>query len=179
MERKARPRHIQCETTRHAKTFYYYRVKGLPRVRLDGEYGSSPFWASYAAAAAGLSTDERLKNKRFSDIAAKVRRALAAAKHRAAKRGLPFELTERWALDKIERQEFKCALTGIPFFAKHPALRVHPYSPSFDRIDCAGGYTMDNVRIVVFAINVMLSDWGEEVFRRVSDDYSRFRKAHA
>ena len=144
-------------------------------MRLTGEYGSGEFWASYATAAA-TGEDERLRNRRFSLIAMSIRRGLAAAKHRAAKRALPFDLTEKWALDKIERQEFKCALTGISFFAHHPAPRVHPYAPSFDRIDCAGGYTIDNVRIVVFAVNVMLSDWGDGVFSRVADGYRRVRK---
>jgi hypothetical protein len=180
--RTYRPKYVNFERTRHGATVCYYREGNGPRTRLDGEFGSPAFWASYAAAAGGLSeTDERFKNKRLSRIATSIRSALAAAKHRAGKRGLPFDLTQKWALDKIERQEFKCALTGIQFLLEEQRGTTHarPYTPSFDRIDCSGGYTMDNVRIVVFAVNMMLSDWGEDVFHRVADGYRQVQKAGA
>ena len=92
---------------------------------------------------------------------------------------MAFDLTENWVKEQMKRQDFKCALTSIPFLADELGYRVRAFAPSLDRIDNAFGYTPDNVRIVVFAINVMLSDWGEQVFRRVSDDYLRTQKARA
>jgi hypothetical protein len=60
--------------------------------------------------------------------------------------------------------------------------KISPYAPSLDRIDCRKGYTKDNVRIVVYALNVMLMDWGEVVFSRVAASYryaKQQRKANA
>ena len=112
-------------------------------------------------------------HKKLLEILRSVRRAFASAKHRAAKRGLPFDLTEEWALEQIERQGFKCAITGIRFLADPGLARARPYTPSFDRIDSSKGYTIDNVRIVIFAANLMMLDWGEAVFHRVSASYHR------
>jgi hypothetical protein len=180
---KYRPQHIQREITRHGREVYYFRKTGSIRVRLDGEYGSPEFWKNYALAASGAIPDGnrprgglKQRDKR-REMSLSIRQALPAAKHRAAKRGLPFDLTEDWALEQIKRQNFKCALTGIPFLDDDDKRRVRAYAPSFDRIDNSKGYTIDNVRIVVFAINAMLLDWGEEVFYRVSNGYRHVRNA--
>jgi hypothetical protein len=53
--------------------------------------------------------------------------------------------------------------------------RFHPYAPSIDRINPKRGYTPDNVRLVVFAINTMLLDWGPTVLERVASAYA-YRK---
>lgn len=177
-----RPKHIQHEVSRHGKPVYYFRKKGSKRVRLDGDYGSTEFWKSYSLAASGATPDENrprtiTQRAKRREMSLSLRRGLDAAKHRAGKRGLPFDLTEEWATAQIERQGLKCALTGIPFLADAEVTRVRPYAPSFDRIDCGKGYTIDNVRIVVFAINAMLLDWGEEIFYRVSNGYRHVRNA--
>lgn len=49
--------------------------------------------------------------------------------------------------------------------------KINPYSPSLDRIDTSRGYTKDNVRLVVYAVNIMLMDWGESIFARVVNGY--------
>ena len=175
------PKHVQHEVTRHGKPVYYFRIKGQPRIRLHGEYGSREFWEGYAlAASGGISEGGRprkilIQRNNLREILQSVRQTVASAKHRAAKRGLPFDLTEDWALEQINRQDFKCALTGIPFLAGRASGRARAYAPSFDRIDNSKGYTTDNVRIVVFAINLMMLDWGEEPFHRVSTGYQRVR----
>jgi len=152
---------------------------------LDGDYGSAKFWECYALAASGATPNGMPHYKRIAqrearrDIAQAIKQGFAAAKHRAGKRGLPFDLTEEWAAAQIERQDFKCALTGIPFLAEHSDVkaRIRPYAPSLDRIDCTGGYTVDNVQIVACAINMMLLDWGEEVFKRVAQGYRQVQRA--
>jgi len=188
MEKRSRrlAKHIHREKTRHGKRVYYYRRSNkCRRVRLEGEYGSEEFWKSYALAAsgivpAGIPRRERLdpdqRTKRDA-IAICVHRSLARAKHRAKKRGMAFDLTEEWVLEQMKRQDCKCALTGIPFLADEEGYRVRAYAPSLDRIDNAWGYTTDNVRIVVFGINVMLSDWGEEVFHSIAEGYRHVRHA--
>lgn len=182
-----RPKRIQREKNRHGKTVYYFRKQHGPRIRLDGDYGSEEFWKSYGLAtglaAVGhvperLPRETREQRNRRREMSLCLKRALPAAKHRAAKRHLPFDLTEKWALEQIERQGFKCALTGIPFQAEDDDPgRLRAYAPSLDRIDCSKGYTVDNVRIVCVAVNIMLLDWGEEIFHRVAEGYRR-RQAH-
>jgi hypothetical protein len=61
----------------------------------------------------------------------------------------------------------RCELTGLPFdLTVRKARRWN--SPSIDRIDAARGYTHDNVRFVVWALNAALSDWGERVFHLIA-----------
>lgn len=52
-----------------------------------------------------------------------------------------------------------------------------PYGPSFDRIDCSKGYTPENTRIVILAINIMLADWGTDVFEAVVSQYQQHQRA--
>jgi hypothetical protein len=174
-----RPKGLHRETNRHGKTVYYFRNGHELRLRLDGDYGSDEFWKSYALAASGVVRNNRPapyetreQRNRRREMSLCLRRALPAAKQRAAKRHLPFDLTEEWALEQIKRQDFKCALTGILFQAEDDDPgRLRAYAPSLDRIDCSKGYTIDNVRIVIVAINIMLLDWGEEIFHRVAKAY--------
>jgi hypothetical protein len=91
-----------------------------------------------------------------------------SAKSRAVKERQAFDLDYDWAIAEIERQNFRCALTGIPFFAPYDGnSRVHPFCPSLDRILPGQGYTKENVRVVIYAANVMLMDWGTQVFDKV------------
>jgi hypothetical protein len=50
-----------------------------------------------------------------------------------------------------------CALTGLPFINSAQAIAGksggRPYSPSIDRINPLKGYTQDNCRFVLFAVN--------------------------
>lgn len=90
----------------------------------------------------------------------------------AKKVGREFTITLDVVLQKAEAQGFRCAITGIPFFSAHPgASRTNPFRPSIDRIDNLRGYEPDNIRIVVFAVNVACLDWGEKVFSTVAEAY--------
>jgi hypothetical protein len=53
----------------------------------------------------------------------------------------------------------QCQLTGLPFDF-YPAKVTHknPYSPSLDRIDSQKGYTKENVRVVLSAVNDALGE---------------------
>jgi len=50
------------------------------------------------------------------------------------------------------------------------------YVPSLDRIVAGRGYTTDNARIVLLAVNVMLSDWGADVFEQVANSYRYWQR---
>jgi len=98
-------------------------------------------------------------------------RLVARAAARAARSGLDFTLTWRDVAPSLERGA--CSLTGLPF-SDRPAdceARANPYAPSIDRIDSTQGYTPDNCRVVVWAVNCAIGAWGEEVFSTIARSY--------
>ena len=104
-------------------------------------------------------------------------RAFRRARRRASSRGIPFDIDMDWLLAEAESQGFRCGLTGIPFYAKHKSkCAKNPFAPSMDQILPSGGYTKSNVRLVVFAINAMMMDWGQEVFEHVARSYRNAQK---
>lgn len=80
--------------------------------------------------------------------------ALLAAGDRAQQKGLEHNLTADWARSTYTGV---CALTGLPFInsATSPAGKSggRPYSASIDKINPLRGYTQDNCRWVIFAVN--------------------------
>jgi hypothetical protein len=80
--------------------------------------------------------------------------SLLHAGDRSRKNGLVYDLTIEWA---IATYTGACSLTGIPFIisAQGPAGKsgLRPYSPSIDRINPLKGYTQDNCRWVLSAVN--------------------------
>lgn len=80
------------------------------------------------------------------------RQILAAAKARADRHGLPFDITE--ADLAIPAQ---CPVLGIPL-GKGPEGRAHAGSPSVDRIIPERGYVRDNVRVISFRANTIKND---------------------
>lgn len=93
---------------------------------------------------------------------------LNAAKWRSKQKGLPFDLTHEWVVERISR----CELTGLPLdMTPSQRGRQNPMAPSLDRRDSAKGYTRDNTRIVAWGINCALNDFGEGAFRRLAIAY--------
>ena len=82
---------------------------------------------------------------------------LTLARHRAKQKGLEFTLAPEDIDPKI-KQGF-CALTGIRFNLKNGKTWD---SPSIDRIDSSKGYSKDNVRVVLYCVNVMANVWGSD-----------------
>ena len=61
-------------------------------------------------------------------------------------------------LEKLEEQNYKCALSGIPLTCE---LRVGvkcPTNASIDRIEAGGPYTKDNIQMVCTSLNKWRSD---------------------
>lgn len=59
-----------------------------------------------------------------------------------------------------------CALTGLPF--SRTERKHDPFSISVDRIDSRQGYCAGNVRLVLLAVNLGMSHWGEDAFRVIA-----------
>ena len=94
-----------------------------------------------------------------------------SCKRRSLKRGITFDLDTAYLEDLWEKQYGCCLLTGIQLnIPPESTGGLHFYdSPSIDRIDPKGGYTKDNVRLVCYGVNCCLHDFGELVFKKVSE----------
>jgi hypothetical protein len=77
---------------------------------------------------------------------------------------LPFDLDVEEIHSRIETGV--CELTGIPFDLVTPKAWN---SPSLDQIKPAAGYTKDNVRVVLYSVNVMNHNWGPKYILEVAD----------
>jgi len=82
---------------------------------------------------------------------------LTLARFRAKQKGLECTLALK-DIDAKIKHGF-CELTGIRFNLKNGKTWD---SPSIDRIDSAKGYTKDNVRVVLYCVNVMANVWGSD-----------------
>jgi hypothetical protein len=93
-----------------------------------------------------------------------------AARVRAAKKGVPFTLTQTDLAALVNAANGCCALSKIPFEFDKQGHRVkRPFAPSMDRIDHRQGYIPGNVRFVCVAANVAMNVWGEAALRRLAD----------
>lgn len=101
---------------------------------------------------------------------------LCSAASRAAKQEMPFTLDLEFLIELYHNQAGQCALTGLSMNLDSPKIgRSRPFVPSLDRIDSTKGYTKDNVRLVCWAVNVALSQWGESQFNTICRAYIRRR----
>jgi hypothetical protein len=81
-------------------------------------------------------------------LAGRASSLLKAAKRRAKAKGLKFSLTLDWVRGKLSAMT--CEATGWMFVL---AKGHHPFAPSIDRVDPRKGYTPDNCRMVLAAVN--------------------------
>lgn len=186
LKRRPLAKHIDRMRTRHGKIIFYFRDGRGRRTRLPNEYGSAEFWAAYEAALKAKNEGQKQKDilRLYNpDMAPKGRigkalsKGLGAAKQRAKERHLPFDLDYDWAVEQVEKNNFSCALTGIKFFSEWngPAGKCNPMIPSIDRIVPSLGYVKSNCRVVLFGINAMLLDWGEDLFLTLANNYKRHK----
>lgn len=99
-------------------------------------------------------------------ITGKLYNIVKMARDRAQKNGLEFDLDVPYLISLCENQDYCCLLTGLKFSFASPenGWRTSPFSPSIDRIDSKMGYKKDNVRLVLWGINLALGEWGEETY---------------
>lgn len=99
---------------------------------------------------------------------------LDAAKYRAKKSGREYTLTPEWAeLNWTGR----CAITGLPFAVSvGSGQRPAAYAASIDRIDSTKGYTPENSRFVLAAVNFLKHDMSDEDMYRIAEAITLSRK---
>lgn len=105
---------------------------------------------------------------------------LARAKKRAAVKEITFDLKPEDVIRTLRKQQYRCALSGLPFKTEAVGGGEGPWRapmrPSLDRINSNLGYLPGNVRIVLVAVNVALSDWGEDVLITIAHAISDRRR---
>lgn len=102
------------------------------------------------------------------------------AKKRARKLGVAYDLSDHRDELRLRFETGVCELSGVPFhFApRTDGLRQHhPRSPSLDRRVACEGYTIKNVRMVVFAINGALGSWGDDEAAHIMEQWLKRRNA--
>jgi hypothetical protein len=169
---KTQTPHLNVETRNGVDSYYFRRGHG-PRTRIDHPYGSQAFWSAYQSLMSGQmitvdigDVEQDIIKRRFPR---RIENMLVQCRQRAIANRREFDLTLEWLNHQFEHQNYCCALTGIPFQAgRAGGTRMNPYAPSLDRIDCARGYTRDNVRVVLASINVALNDFGLSHFDQIA-----------
>jgi len=81
-------------------------------------------------------------------------------KNGAKKRNLAYKITPEHMWDLLEKQEFKCALTGIPLVIGK--IKTSQLTASLDRIDNKEGYVPGNLRWVHKRVNIMRMNMTDE-----------------
>lgn len=89
---------------------------------------------------------------------------LEAARVRARKKGNPFTIDDAWC---IARWTGRCELTKINFVLD--ANRRVAFSPSLDQIKANAGYTADNARFVLWAINTAKGSDTDDVLYQIAE----------
>lgn len=96
-------------------------------------------------------------------------------KQRAKVKNIEFALDQKWF---AARWTGRCELTGLSF--SDPASRTghknKHFSPSVDRIDPKGGYTKDNCRIVLWAVNCLKQDGVDEIMYDIAQALIKNRR---
>ncbi len=93
-------------------------------------------------------------------------------KNRAKVGGLAGNLSARDVEQLMRRSRGRCEVTGLRFQHDRPdGSRAKPLFHSIDRIDCTRGYESWNCRLVCFAVNVAMNNWGEAVFAKLATGF--------
>lgn len=77
-------------------------------------------------------------------------------------------------LKMAEDTGWRCSVSGLPMTLEL-VNGARPYSPSIDRIDPSGDYTLDNCRIVCTITNLAMNVWGEQPLLRMAQGFTSKR----
>lgn len=100
-------------------------------------------------------------------------RALNRARHRAARKGIEFNLTVEVVRQLWKEQDGKCYWWKIPMHVITDTPRS-PYLPSLDRVDSSRGYTVGNVVICCWAANAAKGVCEADDFEDFTDELAYY-----
>lgn len=138
------------------KGYTYFERAGHRCRRLRAAPGTPEFQAEYEAALQNMNVlavgREPVEDAHFSMMESQ-------AKKRARKYGRDYTLPPGWAKAQYERQDGRCAMSGM-YMAKDRKKHA-PHAPSIDRKDSRKGYTPDNCRLVTYMVNCAKNQFTE------------------
>lgn len=85
------------------------------------------------------------------------------ARDRAKRKKLDFSVTEDYIIELLNKQKYKCALSGTALTFELGNGRT-PTNMSIDRIDSRMGYVQNNVQLICSAVNQFKNDLPQEYF---------------
>lgn len=86
----------------------------------------------------------------------------------AYRKGAPYLLTHYDLIALMVRSKGRCEISDIPFSDEQiPGCSRRPFIPSIDRIKPKEPYIFENCRLVCWAVNRALGEWGDDVFWRI------------
>lgn len=110
--------------------------------------------------------DHLLDRERRRRLEKRAQCLIAHARIRARRKKLLFDLDEHESSIQARIDAGFCELTGYPFDLRGGQRQFA--SPSLDRINPALGYVIGNVRVICFAMNSALGNWGEAAFAEIA-----------
>jgi len=88
-----------------------------------------------------------------------------AARGRAQRFGLDFDLAVQDLLELWDEQDGKCAISGLPMVIDSGEEKgKQAFRPSVDRIVPKRGYVRGNIRLVTTIVNFGINKWGLDPF---------------
>ena len=101
------------------------------------------------------------RNKGKLTVIGRANVLLNNARTRGAKKNINVEITQPWIEEHLTRGT--CQITGIPFNLVPPKGVTRRWdAPSLDRISKHKHYTEDNTRVILWAVNCALAEYGTE-----------------
>ena len=154
---------------------YVYAWRGGPRLNHESDVIEQQRAAIERVKDAKPAATKRRRARVSADIQGALRislkKATDNAKARAAKKEREFAITRTDVQKMLEKQQWRCAVSGLMFDLSYDAeckFSYNPFGISIDRVDSAKGYTKDNVRLVLTAVNFALNEWGHDVYLRIA-----------
>lgn len=158
---------VRSFTDRHGSLRWRHRKRGRD-ISIPYTPGTQEFDAAYSAAVRASETGAVLPKRTRKQgtnprgirgsFPSCIDRVMRQTKARSGSMKREFELDHDWMIEQLEKQNYRCLLTGLPFSSD--ATYRNPYAPSIDRIDSRKGYTRDNSRLVLHSVNLALSNFG-------------------
>ncbi len=112
-----------------------------------------------------------------------INKLLLSVKHNTIKRAkdLDIQITIQDIIDLYNKQNGKCALTGIKmthigYTTQNDQHTINKYNISIDRINSNKGYIVDNIQLVCAAINRLKSDMDNTEFALMANKVSTHNK---
>jgi len=103
----------------------------------------------------------------------KIRKLIYYSRARAKEKNIPHTITKEWLKKQLENNI--CELTNLKFSYDQTILR-NPFGPSIDRINITKGYTPNNCRLVLWAVNAGLGHFGEKDLYYICKAYLEYNK---